>query len=316
MKYAGVNVYIKNLNEEVDDEKLRGLFGKFGNITSAVVMKDAATGKSKGFGFVCFSSTEEANRAVMGMNGQMQDGKPLYVALAQLREARKAQLEAQHQHRLKAGAGYPQIYSQGAPMYFHGQQRFLGFPPQMMARNMVQGAGYPQMGMPGAPFQLMPMNAQGGRGGSVARGGSRRGGRQPNVQQGGAPAGRMGGMPPQMMQVNKPNVRYGENVRNTQQPMMQPIAAITGAQPEEDSAAIKALASAPEDQKKRLIGEKLYPLVQASQPTLAPKITGMLLEMDSGELIHLLESNDALQEKIKEAIDVLQSTTEGWSENQ
>jgi len=69
---------------------------------------------------------------------------------------------------------------------------------------------------------------------------------------------------------------------------------------------IKALAAAPEEQKKQMIGERLFPLIQAVQPNLAGKITGMLLEMDNGELIHLLESREALNEKIDEALLVLQ----------
>lgn len=75
-KYQGMNLYVKNLVDEVDDDQLRAEFAPHGTITSAKVMKDP-TGKSKGFGFVCYSSPEEATRAVTEMNGKMLLGKPM-----------------------------------------------------------------------------------------------------------------------------------------------------------------------------------------------------------------------------------------------
>lgn len=74
-KYQGMNLYVKNLVDEVDDDQLRAEFAPHGTITSAKVMKD--NGKSKGFGFVCYSSPEEATRAVTEMNGKMLLGKPM-----------------------------------------------------------------------------------------------------------------------------------------------------------------------------------------------------------------------------------------------
>jgi len=61
-------------------------------------------------------------------------------------------------------------------------------------------------------------------------------------------------------------------------------------------------------QQKRLIGDRLYPLVHAAKPELAGKITGMLLELDNSELLHLLESPGALQAKIQEALQVLKAS--------
>jgi polyadenylate-binding protein len=78
---------------------------------------------------------------------------------------------------------------------------------------------------------------------------------------------------------------------------------------------IKALAAAPEEMRKQMIGERLFPLIKMQEPLLAGKITGMLLEMDNGELIHLLESQHALNEKIVEALQVLQQhPTDGGEE--
>ena len=97
-RYQGVNLYVKNLDDTIDDERLRTEFSPFGTITSAKVMSEE--GRSKGFGFVCFSSPEEATKAVTEMNGRIIVSKPLYVALAQRKEDRKAHLASQYMQRV------------------------------------------------------------------------------------------------------------------------------------------------------------------------------------------------------------------------
>lgn len=89
-------------------------------------------GRSKGFGFVCFSSPEEATKAVTEMNGRIVGSKPLYVALAQRKEDRKAHLTSQYMQRLanirmhQMGTAY--IQPSNAAGYIvptlHPQQRF------------------------------------------------------------------------------------------------------------------------------------------------------------------------------------------------
>jgi polyadenylate-binding protein len=68
-----------------------------------------------------------------------------------------------------------------------------------------------------------------------------------------------------------------------------------------------ALANATPQEQKQMLGERLFPLIQNMQPDLAGKITGMLLEIDNTELLHMLESRESLKAKVEEAIAVLQA---------
>jgi len=68
-----------------------------------------------------------------------------------------------------------------------------------------------------------------------------------------------------------------------------------------------ALANATPQEQKQMLGERLFPLIQGMQPEFAGKITGMLLEIDNTELLHMLESRESLKAKVEEAIAVLQA---------
>lgn len=388
-KYQGVNLYIKNLDDDVDDDKLRQMFSEFGPITSAKVMRETPTegdeekkedekdenedkekenkeetkeetkeevkeevkeetkegeeeakddkkaekksdkklGKSKGFGFVCFSNPDDATKAVAEMNQRMINNKPLYVALAQRKDVRKSQLEASIQARNQlrmqqaaAAAGMPQQYMQ-PPVYFApGQQpgfmpqggrgvpfpqpgmgmpgvqggrpgQFPGYPqqggrggvPQQMPPNMygMPGQYPPQFGQPGTPQFMAAMQqaqqaALGGRG--APQGG--RGG--PQGMPGVPPmAGGMPGFPPNNRQQGG---RGGPNAgRNGNGPQGGRGAEGAGA-----SVVQQQLASVRDSaQQKQILGEMIFPKIQAINGELAGKITGMLLEMDNAELVNL-----------------------------
>jgi polyadenylate-binding protein len=373
-KYQGVNLYIKNLDDDIDDEKLREMFTPFGTITSAKVMRDTMPapdgetedseekkesesdgddkaegdgkkekvtikgetkilGKSKGFGFVCFSSPDEATKAVTEMSQKMINGKPLYVALAQRKDVRKSQLEAtihaRNQMRMQQQAALGSMPQQGymqPGMYFpptqatflppnaRGQMPFPGAIPSATAG---RGAAFPG-GMPpqgagrGAPGQQIPPaalyglppnvagfppgaynpaylqlaqaanQAMGGRG--VAGRGAMmgmpgmpgmaqtlpiRGGPQQGGRGAGAGAGRGAGQP-----------SFAGQPRGPGAPPMQMQAGTPGLD-------LSTLNSLPTGQQKQVLGEALYPKIHDTQPELAGKITGMLLEMDNNELLGL-----------------------------
>jgi len=84
----GNKLYVGNLAYSVRDESLQGAFSQFGTVTSAKVMMDRETGRSKGFGFVEMGSDAEAQAAINGMNGQPLEGRPIVVNEARPREER------------------------------------------------------------------------------------------------------------------------------------------------------------------------------------------------------------------------------------
>ena len=93
-KYQGLNLYINNIEDDIDDEKLRAEFEHFSTITSCKVMCDEK-GTSKGYGFVCFSSPDEATKAIAEMNNKIIGTQPLYVSLSRRRKVRRQLLESQ-----------------------------------------------------------------------------------------------------------------------------------------------------------------------------------------------------------------------------
>jgi len=84
----GNKLYVGNLPYSVRDEDLQQSFGQFGAVTSAKVMMERDTGRSKGFGFVEMASDAEAQAAINGMNGQPLGGRSVVVNEARPMEAR------------------------------------------------------------------------------------------------------------------------------------------------------------------------------------------------------------------------------------
>ena len=84
----GNKLYVGNLAYSVRDESLLQAFSQFGSVTSAKVMMDRETNRSKGFGFVEMASDAEAQAAINGMNGQPLEGRAIVVNVARPREDR------------------------------------------------------------------------------------------------------------------------------------------------------------------------------------------------------------------------------------
>ncbi|XP_069810181.1 embryonic polyadenylate-binding protein isoform X1 [Dendropsophus ebraccatus] len=324
-RYQGVNLYVKNLDDGIDDDKLRKEFSPYGTITSAKVMTDG--GHSKGFGFVCFSSPEEATKAVTEMNGRIVSTKPLYVALAQRKEERKAILTNQYMQRLATMRALP------GPMLGAFQQPtsyFLPAVPQPPSRAFynpspvapvrptphwtTQQSRPPQYHQPPPIMRAVPPRR-------VASNISTMKQASTQVPRVGPQSQRVANIGTQTAgaraQVNTsamrsmPQYKYSCTVRNAQpvvnnshlQQVMEPAVLMQGQEPLTAS----MLAAAPPQEQKQMLGERIYPLIHSMHAALAGKITGMLLEIDNSELLHMLESPESLHSKVEEAVAVLQA---------
>ncbi|XP_066558161.1 polyadenylate-binding protein 1-like isoform X4 [Amia ocellicauda] len=327
-RYQGVNLYVKNLDDGIDDERLRKEFMPYGTITSAKVMTDG--NKSKGFGFVCFSSPEEATKAVTEMNGRIVSTKPLYVALAQRKEERKAILTNQYMQRLASVRAMPPpiigSYQQSSgyfmPAVPQAQSRSF-YAPNTVTPIRASPRWTTQPPRPQAPYQAQLIRPAMPRRPSTPISTMRQASTQaPRVltstqrmanigtQTAGGRAPMGGGV---MRSVNQ--YKYSAGVRNVQQVLSLPGQIPVQQQVMESAVHVRGqepltasmLASAPMMEQKQLLGERLYPLIQAMHPALAGKITGMLLEIDNSELLHMLESPESLHSKVDEAVAVLQA---------
>eukprot|EP00349_Pseudokeronopsis_sp_Brazil_P001108 CAMPEP_0202962926 /NCGR_PEP_ID=MMETSP1396-20130829/6947_1 /ASSEMBLY_ACC=CAM_ASM_000872 /TAXON_ID= /ORGANISM="Pseudokeronopsis sp., Strain Brazil" /LENGTH=663 /DNA_ID=CAMNT_0049683765 /DNA_START=126 /DNA_END=2117 /DNA_ORIENTATION=- len=366
-KSQGKNLYVKNIADNVSDDVFRDAFAVFGKITSAKIMRDKNDNTtSRGFGFVCYETQEDATKAVNEMNNKNLSGKPLYVTYYQKKDQRRAQFAANYAPpnmrtfgpgsgnvppvpfmnmygpqqgfsnprgmpmfggRGPAGAPRPGFNRGGGGNYFsvpymQGKPRGpnagnnTGFPPMQpgFAPQSVPG-GQGMRGRPGpqgnGPIPNMGMQP---RGPAPMPGQPRPMFSQPPPVPGQFPPQAMMGQFPQQLPRGGPGpagVKFTAQARNQNgQPMPpMPLGGPMPPQPPQQKMDFSEalLATADPQLQKNMIGEKLYPLIHQHQPEQAGKITGMLLEMDNGELLNLIESPEALASKIGEALQVLRN---------
>lgn len=319
-KYQGVNLFVKNLDDSVDDAKLEEEFAPYGKITSAKVMRDDA-GKSRGFGFVCYTKPEEATRAINEMHQRMVSGKPLYVALAQRKDVRRNQLSQQFQQRnqmrLQQAAVQGGMGQFVAPM-FYGQN--AGFLPPMPAG--VRGAPFSGNGAP----QLMMQQ------------GTPRPGQGVPVPPGQFRVGPNGQPVPMYMQPMfndyQQQQRYYQRQQQQQQQGHNGSAAASkkgAAKPGEAAAPAKddAAAATPApganlsevlpqlapEQQRRVLGEALYPKIEAtgkvSDKEAVGKITGMMLSMDNQQILEMLKDDNLFNAQLDQALAAYENYKKG-----
>ncbi|KAJ4893776.1 Polyadenylate-binding protein 6 [Raphanus sativus] len=138
-------LYVKNLNGSMDETRLRDIFGRFGKIVSAKVVRDE-NGKSKGFGFVGFSTLDESKHAKRELHGFLVDGKSLVVRVAERKEDRFKRM--QQYHRVRAHMQAPPVPApvQPVPPQYYGVQ----------PRNYTQALPVPSQAQPVPPSMSSP----------------------------------------------------------------------------------------------------------------------------------------------------------------
>lgn len=249
------------------------------------------------------------------MNNYTVWGKPIKVFLALSKEQRRAQTQASQQMFNRAYPpifNLPPVYMTNQPIPNPGRQYPL---MSVMQRPNSQRTQLPFRPYAVPPYQIgqyPPVNQV-----------------YPNQQQ--IPPQQMSAPPQQQQQTLQRKVRGGKTVNNRSQrpvqmnnlgnyndqahlqsqmllemPLPSPAVPLTS----------QMLASVDEKSRKQIIGERLYPKISLKCPEMAPKITGMLLEMENTELLRILETESDLDLKIQEAISVLQNYDQNYDQNQ
>jgi polyadenylate-binding protein len=182
-KYQGLNVYVKYLEDHITEEKLRKEFEPFGHIENVKIMSNEK-GQSKGFGFVCFSTQEEANRAIqeIGRNTVLPGcTKPIYVAIHQPRELRQQRFNRQggRSNKGMSNIHQPGVYppQQGpGPVYYAGGM----YPPRMVPPGTHWA---PQGQYPNMPGNYMPQQVPSTATRPGTKGGRNQPGNQPRANE-------------------------------------------------------------------------------------------------------------------------------------
>lgn len=291
-------------------------------------------GRSKGFGFVCFSAPEEATKAVTDMNGRIVGSKPLYVALAQRKEDRKNHLASQYMQRLTTSrmqnqqisqvfpnpAGPAGIYlptmQNAAARFYPAAASFAApvrptprWPGQTRAQVPANSYQNYQMVNAGQPRGRLPYNANPSAMMRQTGGGVRMNYQMGNIRMPTVINGNLTATAAPQMQQRAPqmNPKFRQQAPNAQG--MNPGAPNPQAinVPGQEPLTTGMLAAAQPQEQKQMLGERLYPLIHSMHPEWAGKITGMLLEIDNAELLHMLDSRESLKAKVDEAVVVLQA---------
>jgi polyadenylate-binding protein len=304
------NLFLKNLKLETTVEQLKSVFGQFGTVNSCAVKEwTSKTGKKKAnCGFVAFDNATDATNA-MSESPNNTDAKALFLPGENIYIQRHQSKDKRHAFLVSERRKRQMQFNQNFGMNMYPP---AGFMPQNFRRTQPypmggmptgQGPKGPRQGPPGGvPYNQKPQPHRGG----------------PRHQQGGMPMQHQ-----QQQQLSRdPQQLSRGGPTGTRPPMGQPQQSnqlkpkpqetkpqasqvVTAAQLKMRLAELQTL---DHDKQRQILGEMLFPKIQAITPELAPKITGMLIDLEVPEVIELLEDNNMLQERIQEAKELLEGT--------
>jgi len=272
----GRNIYIKHLDDEVTKERLEELFAPFGTITSSALMNDT-TGNFRGFGFVCFESKDAAAAAIREMNGKIVFRRPLYVSQAQQRDMRHQVLDEQRKALLLQQQRVSMQMAMHPSWGRYGAGGAGGLPHMMGQFMMPPMGGGPSIRRPPMNMRMMPPPGAGPR---------------------------MNFRPP--MNMLHPPRSYTQQAPPPMMGQAPQQRTMGGQQGSGSGISAQQLAKMSQEEQKNALGERLYSKIHEVNPTQAAKITGMLLEMETGEILNVLEDHRTLLAKVSEAVTVLQ----------
>jgi polyadenylate-binding protein len=287
-KFQGLNLYFKNIDDNAyTEETLRKAFEEFGEVSSFTVMKNDDEKKtSKGFGFVSYKNAEDAQNAITKLHNKSltEKSKPLYVCVAQRKDLRRQQLEVQHSQRQNFNqlSSYSNILNQGTPNQFYNnimRPRWTNQNQNNNSNNMNQN-------------------------------------RKKNTNQNNNNMNQKNQN--QKNQNQTKGFKFNQNVKNKEnQNNLNNSNQNTSNQTQTEEVnnnsnelSPSVLANLEPNEVRQILGEKLYPLVldvEGVNESYAGKITGMLLDLESSEILILLESPESLTLKVKKAVEMLEN---------
>ncbi|KAL7082637.1 hypothetical protein ACP275_14G112800 [Erythranthe tilingii] len=280
-KSSESNLYVKNLDDRINEEMLKLLFSPIGCVKSCKLMCDER-GISKGCGFVTFSNNQEASNAISKMNGKMVHGKPIYVAIAEKKDDRKTRLQSLFN---SPRAISPAVSPPMSPLV--RQNIFNGYAPPAIHPLAMARFGYSQQLIPGLrPFATTFPFANG----------------LSNITR--PVAGYSGFNYMQPNQFRAPMMNHPQMfIRGNMNQYVVPNTEVCT--PRGSGNWASSLANSSPNTQRKMLGEKLLPLVKELEHEMASKVTSMILDMDHTEILHLIESPQSLEAKVAEAMRLL-----------